>query len=136
MNLWLALTIAMACAAIAGIVRALVLRVVKRRRPRAVEKPNSHYTPKLVLDRDARYRWHHIPLERVHEINRDEVRRLLNKVEALGVDGLTLRERSFLERMEELYPPVVPPVHEEAEDPFWANPFGIEGRLHPRDANN
>jgi hypothetical protein len=130
MNPWLALTIIAATAATGGIVRALVLRAARRRRPRQVEKPNSHYTPKLVLDRDARYRWHHIPLDRVHEINRDEVRRLLNKVEALGVDGLTMRERSFLERMAELYPPTSMPTLTTAdEDPFWADPFGLERRL-------
>jgi len=135
MNPWLATTVVLSTAIVVGIVRAVMVRLEKRRRARTVEKPNSHYTPKLVLDRDARNRWRSIPLERIHEINREEVRRLVNKVEALGVDGLTIRERDFLERMAELYPP--PPgqigASSKPEDSFWADPFGLE--LGTRDAN-
>lgn len=71
----------------------------KKTRPRVVEQPNSAYTPKLVLDRDAEHRWHRIPLEQIHEINRGEVVRLLDRVTAAGVDSLRRNEREFLDNL-------------------------------------
>ncbi len=138
MSLWLTVTLAVVVSITVASVRALILRVMKRRRPRVVEQPNSAYTPKLVLDRDARDLWRAIPLERVHEINRGEVQRLLDRVEALGVDGLTQRERTFLDRMAELNPPLPEPQRSNGRsgDPFWPDPFGFERRLGTHDANH
>jgi membrane associated rhomboid family serine protease len=43
-------------------------------------------------------RWKLIPREQLHEINRDEVDRLMAKAEEGGVGSLTLDERAFLDR--------------------------------------
>ena len=53
--------------------------------------------PKSASARKAR--WESIDVEGLHELNRDEVRRLLEKVRVGGVDSLTAGERGFLERM-------------------------------------
>lgn len=74
-------------------------REARRRRMRVVEKPNSYYTPKLVRDREDRDRWQGISLDAIHEVNRGEVKQLLDRVEALGIDSLTQRERTFLDQL-------------------------------------
>lgn len=82
-----------------------VVRAIRRRRRsirRVVEKPNSHYTPALARDSIDRHRWHDMALDRVHEINREEVLRLLAKVEAQSMAALDRRERAFLDRIAEL----------------------------------
>jgi hypothetical protein len=135
MSTWLTVTLAIAVLIIVPTVRAVILRAMRKRQPKQVEKPNSYYTPKLVLDRDSRDRWRSIVLESVHEINRGEVRRLVDRVDALGVDSLTSRERIFLDRMAELYAPAQPPhisIPRPADDAFWADPFGFERRLGNR----
>jgi rhomboid family protein len=40
--------------------------------------------------------WRSIDTRRVHEINRDEVNRILDKINASGIDSLTAAERTFL----------------------------------------
>jgi len=52
-----------------------------------------------MSDREALARWKAIALEGLHEINREEVVRLLIKSEAEGVRNLTPAERAFLDRM-------------------------------------
>lgn len=86
-------------AILAAVGLTLRARMKKKSRPRVVEQPNSAYTPKLVLDRDAQHRWHRIPLDQIHEINRGEVQRLLDRVTAAGVDSLRLNEREFLDNL-------------------------------------
>ena len=49
--------------------------------------------------RSATTRWKEISVEGLHEINRDEVSRLLAKVEDGGTDSLTQSEREFLDRL-------------------------------------
>ena len=49
--------------------------------------------------RDVVGRWKAISLDGLHEINREEVIRLLAKVEIMGVKSLTQAERDFLDRM-------------------------------------
>jgi len=57
-------------------------------------------TPKGVVgDRVAMARWKGISLDSLHELNRDEVARLLEKVGARGAGSLTQPERQFLDRM-------------------------------------
>jgi membrane associated rhomboid family serine protease len=53
----------------------------------------------LVGERVTVARWKGISLESLHELNRDEVRRLLEKVSTGGVGSLTQAEREFLDRM-------------------------------------
>ncbi|MBT8404347.1 MAG: rhomboid family intramembrane serine protease [Gemmatimonadetes bacterium] len=52
-----------------------------------------------MSDRAQLSRWRSIEVERLHEINREEVRHLLEKVEVVGASGLTAGERQFLDRM-------------------------------------
>lgn len=44
-------------------------------------------------------RWRQIPLETLHPINREEVERVLQKLDATGIGSLTPDERAFLDRM-------------------------------------
>ena len=44
-------------------------------------------------------RWEGIDRERLHEINRSEVERILEKAQREGVDALTQGERDYMERM-------------------------------------
>jgi membrane associated rhomboid family serine protease len=55
--------------------------------------------PSGLSDRSAVTRWKKIPLEGLHEINREEVERLQAKVGTQGARGLTQAEREFLDRM-------------------------------------
>jgi len=52
-----------------------------------------------LSDRVVLARWKGISLEGLHEINREEVVRLLEKVETGGARALTQAERDFLDRM-------------------------------------
>jgi len=87
----------------AGILAAFAVRGFIRARTRArrrvLEQPNSHYTSKLVRNGETRHRWHHIDLDRIHEVNRGEVVRLLAKVDVSGVDSLRDTERVFLDQV-------------------------------------
>ena len=94
--------------AVAGFATASIVRraqAQRRAQRRVVEQPNSHYTAKAVRDRERRDVWHTIELERVHEINRGEVVRLLDKVDAVGIDSLKPAERIFLDQMVHLAGP-------------------------------
>lgn len=90
-------------ALVLGVVAGLrVARVRASSRQRVVEQPNSHYTAQLVRERETRNRWHDIPLDQLHEVNREEVRRLLARIDAAGADMLKPRDRTFLDRMAEM----------------------------------
>ena len=84
-------------------------RAQRRAKRRTVELPNSHYTSQLARAVETRHRWHSIALDKIHEINREEVVRLLAKVEALGVDALRPNERIFLDTMARLAGTTPPP---------------------------
>jgi membrane associated rhomboid family serine protease len=43
-------------------------------------------------------RWKNIPRDRLHQVNREELDRIMAKLSSGGVDSLTLTERSFLDR--------------------------------------
>ena len=92
--------------ALAGFAATLgALRVARARRKkkrRTVELPNSHYTSQQAKDVESRHRWHNIDLDRVHDVNREEVIRLLAKVDALSAEALRPRERAFLDSMTDL----------------------------------
>ena len=59
------------------------------------EKPSGGF----VGDRVAVARWKGISVGSLHELNREEVERLLAKVKADGASSLTPSEREFLDRM-------------------------------------
>lgn len=97
-----AVLLAFALVAGATILAVLLVRFARvraRARRRVVEKPNSHYTPPGVRDVEARHRWRDIALDRVHEINRGEVVRLIGKAEAAGAEALRPQERAFLDQI-------------------------------------
>jgi len=85
------------------------VRARRRARRRVVELPNSYYASQLARAIETRHRWHGIDLDRVHEINRGEVERLIAKADALGVDALRPNERVFLDHMAKLAGTHTPP---------------------------
>jgi hypothetical protein len=81
---------------------AAVTRVVMARQRaarRIVEKPNSEYTWERVREKEHASRWATIDLDGLHEINREEVRRLLARVQASGPESLRQPERLFLDSL-------------------------------------
>jgi len=101
-----------------GVAVARGVRARRQARRRVVEMPNSYYASQLARAIETRHRWHGIDLDKIHEINREEVVRLLAKVEALGVDALRPDERVFLDNMARLAgtapPPPEPPREQDA----------------------
>ena len=87
-------------------------RVVAERR--IVERPNSSYASTAVHDQEDAEWWGRIQLERLHELNREYVERLLTQIDGAGVGTLTKDERAFMRRMADLEAParqgVRPPV--------------------------
>lgn len=138
MDNWLLIGMGLGAALALAAGRAIRLRLERKRTPRVVELPNSHYTSRLVIDRDAHERWKAIPLDRVHEINRVEVVRLLAKIAESGVDRVTPRERNFLDRIAELNPPPPAPARAAGRgtrpesDAVWSDPFGFQPPLGSR----
>jgi hypothetical protein len=82
---------------VAAVTRLMLAR--QRAARRVVEKPNSEYVWQRVKELEKADRWAAINLESLHEINRDEVRRLLARVEASGPDTLRPMERAFLDSL-------------------------------------
>lgn len=69
----------------------------KRDFKRAINTPSNGGG--FVNDRVAMERWKEIPIAGLHELNREEVERLLDKAKADGAGALSQSERSFLDRM-------------------------------------
>ena len=85
-----------------GVWLRLWLRGLRRRRiaaRRRVEAPNSHYASLGVRQIEDRERWGRIDVQHLHPLNRAEVLRLLEVVDASGVAVLSTRERLFLDNM-------------------------------------
>jgi len=73
-----------------------------------VEAPNSHYESRGVRNLVDRDRWEAIRLERLHEVNREEVCALLARIRESGVSDLAPSERAFLDRMVEAFGTTAP----------------------------
>jgi len=93
-------------AMVVGFLSAIGARIWYRRWRRAriaarriVEKPNSFYSSAIVKNHVDRERWGTVKLDLIHPVNREEVERLLNLVDALGPDSLSPRERVFLDHL-------------------------------------
>lgn len=71
----------------------------RRRHRRVVQQPVRTRAPAEVLDADSLRRWEAIPRDQLHEINREELDFLLQKVKRVGATALTRDERAFLDRM-------------------------------------
>ncbi len=93
-------------------------RLVAERR--VVERPNSFYASAAVHNQEDEEWWRRIELERLHELNREYVERLLLQIEGAGVGTLTKEERAFMERMANLDAPPRPGVRPPT-DP-WPSP--------------
>ena len=55
-------------------------------------------TPRLETSAGAFERWKKIKRDQLHEVNRDELDRILDKISAAGIASLTPGEREFLDR--------------------------------------
>ena len=71
-------------------------RIAARRR---VELPNSAYSSQGVRNQEDRDRWGRINTRKLHPLNRDEVQRLLDVVDADGITALSSKDRLFLDNM-------------------------------------
>lgn len=85
----------------------LYSKVKRGQKKRRVEAPNSTYKSRYVEDLESFERWQKMDLSRLHEINRDEVEKLLAKARGASARALTSQERAFLERMADAYDRVV-----------------------------
>jgi hypothetical protein len=81
----------------AAVTRVMVAR--QRAARRIVEQPNSQYTWERVREKEHVSLWTAIDLDALHEINREEVRRLLAQVEVSGSESLRKPERTFLDSL-------------------------------------
>lgn len=74
---------------------------------RDLRSPQRQFKRKQYADHRRRpggdqadlHRWRQIRRERIHEVNRDELDRIMAKIEEQGVGSLALEERAFLDRM-------------------------------------
>ena len=71
----------------------------RRRHRRVARRPVRPRGVSVVVDLESLERWKSIRREHLHEINRDEVDKLLRKAHRLGARALTTEEREFLDRM-------------------------------------
>ncbi len=78
-------------------------RIIAERR--VIERPNSFYASKAVNNQEDEEWWRRIELDRLHELNREYVERLLRQIDGAGVGTLTKDERAFMERMAKLDAP-------------------------------
>jgi len=83
---------------------ALTLAYAERRRRRIaarvrVELPISRYSSLGVRHREDRERWGAIEMDRLHPLNKEEVERLLRRIDLEGVHTLTPKDRVFLDNM-------------------------------------
>jgi hypothetical protein len=77
----------------------LYRRLKKANKTRRVEAPNSSYKSKYVMDLEAQDRWERLDLDRLHEVNREEMVKILAKVREGSIRALSQSERDFLDRM-------------------------------------
>jgi membrane associated rhomboid family serine protease len=70
----------------------LYLKWLDRRTTRRREE----FTTRGAAPPPAIKNWRQVDMKSVHEVNRDEVNRILDKISASGIDSLTAQERTFL----------------------------------------
>jgi hypothetical protein len=73
-------------------------RYMKQWRPIPTPKAELAKATRRADDRDALRRWRAIRLDELHELNRDEVERVLKKLDSEGSGSLTHEERAMLDR--------------------------------------
>jgi hypothetical protein len=84
-----------------AVVWVLYRKARKAQKRRRVEAPNSQYKSQYVLDLEAKDRWESIDLSLLHEVNREELEKVLAKLRATNVRELSVKERAFLDNMVE-----------------------------------
>jgi len=72
---------------------------------RILERPNSYYSSKGVRDQEDAEWYDSIDLDKLHEVNRDEIERLIAQIKGAGIDSLRPSDRAFLERIADLDAP-------------------------------
>lgn len=78
----------------------IFLRVWERRRKRMIVRPSAAYkVASAVVEEEVMGRWTAIETKHMHEINREELEKLLDKANRRGVRSLTHEEKAFLDRM-------------------------------------
>ena len=65
---------------------------------RRFRRQTQPLAPRIETTSGAIERWSKIPRETLHEVNRDELDRILDKISASGIGSLTPAEREFLDR--------------------------------------
>ena len=79
----------------------LYLKWIERRASAGVRQFRSEMkppAPRLETSGKAMERWGKINRDVLHEVNRDELDRILDKIQASGITSLTASERQFLDR--------------------------------------
>lgn len=77
----------------------LFLRLLARRSgSERFRRASLPVAPRLETSSGAFERWKKIRREQLHEVNRDELDRILDKISAAGIGSLTPGEREFLDR--------------------------------------
>ncbi len=77
----------------------LFLKVMERRSPSArFRKQARGIAPRMESLTSAMERWKTIRRDRLHEVNREELDRILDKISKSGIGSLTPSERDFLDR--------------------------------------
>lgn len=83
---------------IAGVAVRRTLRARRIQQHRIVERPDPRAAAAATADEMRRQRWRNIDLQAIHEVNRGEVSRLLERVAASGMDSLRETDRIFLDQ--------------------------------------
>jgi membrane associated rhomboid family serine protease len=77
----------------------LFLKVMERRSPSARFKKKARpIASRMETLSSAMERWKTIRRDRLHEVNREELDRILDKISSSGIGSLTAGEREFLDR--------------------------------------
>jgi hypothetical protein len=92
------LVVVIAQSVMLGVVLRLYLHA-RQLHEQATARPADPTALPQLVDLEARQRWEALDLSRLHELNREEVEKLLAKVRGTGVKSLTAAERAFLDRM-------------------------------------
>ena len=75
------------------------LRLLNRRAgAQRFRRKTQPLAPRIETTTGAMERWKKIPRDTLHEVNRDELDRILDKISASGIGSLTPSEREFLDR--------------------------------------
>lgn len=99
MLLWISVLLVVTGVSAGLRVRLRMLRRNRIARQRRIEQPNSYYSAPGVRRLMDLERWDRIPLDQLHPLNRDEVRRLLRLARGAGPDALAPKERRFLDNL-------------------------------------